>query len=353
VLTTSTPSRTPTLTALATSLALAVLGPAAACDICAIYTATELREGETGLRLGVAEQYSDFATELRDGQEVTLPAKEHMNSSVTQFLVGYGFTRRLGLQLTIPYVYRGFTRIHLHRLESGVEQGIGDMALLGNFLAYHAIGGNSLFRFSLLGGVKFPTGNSDLLAEELTPVALVTAATPSSGVATSGAPRRRGVPSRAATGILPLEGGLHGHDLTLGSGSFDGIVGGQVYWSWGRVFVAGAMQYAVRSTGSFDYRFANDLTWLGGPGWYALLTHAYSLGVQAVLSGETKGKDSQQGRSVDDTAMTALYVGPGVSFTWGASLGAELAVDLPVIQHNTSLQLVPDVRVRGGVTWRF
>ena len=51
--------------------------------------------------------------------------------------------------------------------------------------------------------------------------------------------------------------------------------------------------------------------------------------------------------------MTALYVGPGVSFTWAARLGAELAVDLPVIQHNTSLQLVPDVRVRGGLTWTF
>ena len=29
-----------------------------------------------------------------------------------------------------------------------------------------AIGGNSLFSTTLLGGVKFPTGNSDLLAEE-------------------------------------------------------------------------------------------------------------------------------------------------------------------------------------------
>ena len=99
------------------------------------------------------------------------------------------------------------------------------------------------------------------------------------------------------SGILPLEGGLHGHDLTLGSGSFDGIVGGQMYWSWGRVFVTAGMQYAMRSTGSFDYRFANDLTWIGGPGWYALLTHSYSLALQAVLSGETKGNDSQQGRS--------------------------------------------------------
>ena len=81
-----------------------------------------------------------------------------MDSSVTQFLLGYTFTPRLGVQLTIPYIYRSFTRIHLHQLESGVEQGVGDMALVGNVLAYHAIGGNSLFRVSLLGGIKFPTG---------------------------------------------------------------------------------------------------------------------------------------------------------------------------------------------------
>ena len=32
---------------------------------------------------------------------------------------------------------------------------------------------------------------------------------------------------------------------------------------------------------------------------------------------------------------------------------AEVAAELPVVQHNTSLQIVPDYRVRGGVTWRF
>jgi len=343
----------PVLAGIVTSIALGTPWQAAACDICAIYVATEQREGEKGLRIGVAEQYSDFGTERLDGTEVTLPAKEHMNSSVTQFLIGYSFTRRLGLQLSIPYVYRSFTRIHLHRLQSGVEQGIGDMALLGNVLAYHAIGGNSLFRFSLLGGVEFPTGNSDLLSEELSSTTLAITSRRPSGVTARSRAAGRGVSSRRTSGILPLEGGLHGHDLALGSGSFDGIVGEQLYWSWGRAFVTAGMQYAVRSTGSFDYRFANDLTWLGGPGYYVLLTHAVSLGVQSVLSGETKGKDTRQGRSVDDTAMTALYVGPGVTFTWGSSLGAEVAVDLPVIQHNTSLQLVPDVRVRAGVMWTF
>ena len=40
-------------------------------------------------------------------------------------------------------------------------------------------------------------------------------------------------------------------------------------------------------------------------------------------------------------------------FTWGTSLAADVAVDVPAIQNVTSVQIVPDYRVRGGVTWRF
>ena len=323
--------------------ALAAAGPtrsSVACDICAVYTLTEQREGRTPFSLGVAEQFSNFATELQNGQPVTLPATEHMGSSVTQFLLRYSPTRRIGIQLNIPYIHRSFTRIHDHELQSGVVQGAGDMALVGDYLAFDMIRGDSLFRFSLLGGLKFPTGNPDLLAEELVG--------PSATALSVGQRRAATRPQ-----ILPLEGGLHGHDLALGSGSWDGIVGGQLYWSWTRFFVTAGLQYAVRSTGAFDYRYANDLTWVGGPGWYALLTHDASLGLRVVLSGETKGKDEQQGRSLGDTAITALYVGPGVSFTWESALSAELTADLPVIQHNTGLQLVPNVRVRGGLVWHF
>jgi hypothetical protein len=72
-----------------------------------------------------------------------------------------------------------------------------------------------------------------------------------------------------------------------------------------------------------------------------------------VLSGETKGKDTQQGERLDDTGITAFYVGPGINFTWGTSLAADVALDVPVVQDNTAVQIVPDYRIRGGLTWRF
>jgi hypothetical protein len=73
----------------------------------------------------------------------------------------------------------------------------------------------------------------------------------------------------------------------------------------------------------------------------------------AVLSGQTKGNDELDGVGLFDTAATTLFVGPGLLFTWGTSLAVDIAGDIPVIQNNTSLQIVADYRIRGGAVWRF
>ena len=144
-----------------------------------------------------------------------------------------------------------------------------------------------------------------------------------------------------------------GHDLTFGSGSVDGIVGAEIYASYRRLFLTVAAQYKMTTEGSFEYQFANDLTWMGGAGYYLLLEHDATLSLAGVLSGETKGNDEQAGVHFDDTAITALYCGPAFDFTWGTSLTAEVAADLPVVQNNTGLQIVPDFRMRGALVWRF
>jgi hypothetical protein len=90
---------------------------------------------------------------------------------------------------------------------------------------------------------------------------------------------------------------VHGHDLTLGSGSVDGIIGAQVFANWGRLFANAFIQYMARNEGAFDYRFANDLLFAAGPGAYlltgdSLFGEPYTLRAQALFSGETKGNDS-------------------------------------------------------------
>src|SRR6185369_2561187 len=111
--------------------------------------------------------------------------------------------------------------------------------------------------------------------------------------------------------------GIHGHDLALGSGSYDGIIGTSFYARRGRFFGSAQLQYAIRTTGDFDYRYANDLTWFGGPGYYLLMKDEFTLGLQLAVSGEYKGLDSFQGHDAQDTGVTAVYLGPQLNFTWG------------------------------------
>ena len=68
------------------------------------------------------------------------------------------------------------------------------------------------------------------------------------------------------------------------------------------------------------------------------------------LSRSTRRRLRQKGIT---TGITAVYLGPAISFTWKENLSVEAGVDVPVVQDNTALQLVPGYRVRAAVTWRF
>src|ERR1051326_3731305 len=141
---------------------------------------------------------------------------------------------------------------------------------------------------------------------------------------------------------MPLEepvgppSGIHGHDLTLGTGSYDGIVGSSIYVRKQRLFLGANVQYAIRSEGDFHYQFANDLTWSGGPGYVLMLQDNYTLSIQAVVSGEYKGKDAFEGEKAEDTGVTAVYLGPQLVFTWKENLSAQLGADLPITIQNRS-----------------
>ncbi len=158
-------------------------------------------------------------------------------------------------------------------------------------------------------------------------------------------------PLRTAHGDEGL--GVHDHDLALGSGSFDGILGLAGFWGRHRLFATLDLQYALRREGDHHYRFANDLTWSLNPGYYSLLDHHRSLGLGLGLSGEIKGEDEVHGASAEDTALTAVYLGPTLSFSRGDHLAADAALELPLVQDNAAFQVVPSYRLKLGVTGRF
>ena len=75
--------------------------------------------------------------------------------------------------------------------------------------------------------------------------------------------------------------------------------------------------------------------------------------MQFAMTGEAKGKDVFRGQKADDTAVTGVFLGPEFSYTWKEKLSADLGAEFPVILHNTSLQAVPDYKLRAAINWRF
>jgi hypothetical protein len=341
----------------AAALAALLAAPrlAVACDLCAIYTTTEVREDRTGPRLGVAEQYTYFATWKDNGETVPNPG-ERLRSSITQVFAGYNVHPLIGVQLNLPIIYRTFRRLEATGLVDGDESGIGDMSLIAIGKPLSWIDTERVAHLVLFGGLKFPSGNPDALEEEVQPPPCNPFPDPSQ--CHSHLQRRLPVDVRPHhTGGGPPSG-IHGHDLALGSGSVDGIVGAQAFGSWRRLFATASVQYLARTVGAFDYQFANDLLFDTGPGVYGLLGDnlfgsPYAFGAQVLFSGETKGTDTLDGQPVDDTGITALYLGPAFRFTWGLHLGFDIEADLPVLQNTTNLQIVPDYRLRGALSWRF
>ncbi len=288
---------------------------ALACDCCSIYSADNMQlENEKGFVAGVAEQYTHFGTLQADGQKISGDG-EYIDSLVSQIFAGYNFNSRFSAQLNVPVIYRAWGS---HTMSDSTA-GIGDLSLVGNFRIFQHIEKNWSFNWSVLGGIKLPTGDSSLLN------------TPEDN----------------------LPAGIGGHDLARGSGSVDGIIGTSFSVRWKRIFLNAQMQYALRSEGDFGHRYANDWTWNGGPGAYLWLGEKSTLALQVVTSGESKGLDTFDGVADEDSSATFVYLGPQLSYTWGCQLSAQLGADLPVSLENSGVQVVPDFRIRAALTWKF
>jgi len=197
-----------------------------------------------GWYAAVGEQFTRFATVQVDGREVANPTGQYENSSITQLVAGYDITSRFALQINLPLIYREFKRPEGFAIDRGTVSGLGDVSLLLKTVAFHyssparrtfevegknpiAIEHEPDFTASaiLLTGIKFPTGDSSRLEEEFHEVEI------------PGAP----------------ESGIHGHDLTLGTGSYDGIFGEQTSLRYKNVFFETNVQFTLRGDGTHQY----------------------------------------------------------------------------------------------------
>jgi hypothetical protein len=324
-----------------------------ACDLCGCFTPQletnlggplePLFPGSKGLYAAVAEQFTHFGTMQFEGHEVANTTGQYENSFITQLVAGYDLTSRFALQLNVPLIYREFKRPEGFAIDRGTESGLGDISLLLRTVAYKysspvrrefdVSGKNPVaverdpdltFSAVILTGVKFPTGGTSRLTEEFHEIDV------------PGAP----------------ESGIHGHDLTLGTGSYDGIFGGQASVRWKNFFFESSVQFTLRGSGAHDYDFANDLSWDAGPGYYFVRRPDCAIGLELRTNGETKDTDRFRGAPAEDTGMTEEYLGPRIVASYGRWSG-EFAVEIPVLIDNTALQAVPDYRLKAGIAFRF
>ena len=309
------------------SISLFLSPLAEACDLCAIYSATSASGSDgRGFYAGISEQFTHYGTLKDSGQTVDNPLGQYLDSSITQIFSSYDFNNHFGVQLTLPIIVRSFKRVSSATTETGTVSGLGDMSLTGKFMPYQKFTEHFSFTSHILGGIKFPTGSTSRLDEELVEV---------------------------ADDPDVSQSGIHGHDITLGSGSVDGVIGANAFLRWYRFLATTDIQYSIRSTGHIDYRFANDLHWNVGLGGYLLLEHNTTLALQAKVSGEHKGLDSLSGVEAGDTGITSIYIGPDILLTWKEHLSTNVGSDIPVMIHNTAFQSVPDYRIRTAMTWHF
>ncbi len=341
-------------------IALSLQAPVSGCDFCAFPTPdiidiTNCHKG--GFYLNVAEQFTHYGDLRSNGSKVENPTGQYMNSSISHAVLGGTLLdNRLALQLNVPIIARQFKRPDGDEIKHGTVSGFGDLSLMAGWTVFRTqcpccVSGDGAGKnakavmkacdsdfatsLNLLAGIKFPTGNSSQLKKE----------------GEEGHEHGSGHEVGHDDHEEPVSG-IHGHDLALGSGSWDGVFGFEFFSRYKRMFLQTEMQYAVRGEGSYAYRYANQISWSGGPGVYIKRNQNCSIALQAVIAGESKGLDTFRGEAVTDSGLTSLYVGSRVL----ASLGSwtfDVIGDLPVVMNNTQLQATPSYRIRAGVTYNF
>jgi len=317
---------------------------AQACELCAIYSADSARgQSSQGFLFTMSEQFVESGRLQFEGEEIDFPGGDHLTSSITHLVPTWNFSSRFGLSASVPLVYRSFRTTEqvfgapAPVTEEGTEFGLGDMSLIGRFNVLQKTEMDYALVVNLLGGVKFPTGDSDRIRKEVEQARIFE--------------NLPGIPHED-----PLDHSLssvHQHDISAGSGSYDGILGITANTRWKRWIFNAQFQYYIRTPGESDFEYGDELMVSGGPGAYLLLQDSFTLLLQANAGYETRGRDTILGRKSDRTGLTAWYMGPQLAFTWGEHFAANAGIDIPLRIANNGFQNVPDYRVHGGLSVRF
>src|ERR1051325_4690886 len=300
-------------------LSLSVAGNAIACELCSLYNAdAAMGRSGGGFSLNVSEQFVAWDTVQRNGERLPHSVLDslYVDKSMTHVVPTWNFSPRFGVGLSIPLIYETYREMHLLPADpfvettSGEQFGLGDVSLIGRATVLQASKGEAALFVNALAGVKFPTGNAFWIRREVNLV--------------------KALDLLYGPGHQHAIGGVHFTDLTLGSGSFDGVFGLVANSRWARLFCNGQFQYYLRTPGESGYEFGDEWMISGGPGVFVLLSESYTLSAQVVAVYDVMKQDRFLGRNNRNSGMNAVYLGPLINLTLGERFTANAGVDLPI-----------------------
>ena len=234
-------------------------------------------------------------------------------SFLSTFSLGYGVIENFQLGLTYGY----FASEGNREFEGGDKvtfdpDGFTDLWLTAKYRFYQGPAG----QFALLGGIKAPTGDSTLENSE-------------------------------GKSVEP--------SATAGTGAWDGQVGLAYTLPLSAALTLDASAIYTLRGEAHDYRLGNRLDLGSSLAWRlfgdAATFPQTSLVMEATLRHVAKSEEG--GQDEDGTGGTVLFLSPGVKVSFTQQLGANLGIQIPVVQNLGGDSLETDFRLMTGVTYSF
>ena len=320
---------------------------AAACETCALYSPPSQRfllkqDHESSYKVNWFTRYSTLDTRLNGTREMDAHGEE-IKSYINQLSLEYQAAPRLRAQLSLPILCRDFKARQGEHLQSDDESGPGDLSLIGKYTLHDAAMEEGQLQVTLIGGLKTPTGNTDRIGandahhEE--------AAHEAASHHGSGEADHHGGEAGDANEHAHGTSAISGHDVTLGSGSWDLFGGLQAEYNRNNWSLDGMIQYYWRNEGDYGYTFADDLYISAHIGRILMRKNNVALGLRTGILGEFRDADEQDGVAIEHTRLDSWYIDLTATLATGSFIG-EAGVDLPLEQESGAATLVPDARFR-------
>lgn len=294
-----------------------------ACDICATPVALGSWEAAERASISVFEQYSKYDRPASGGHE--------FESYTTQVGVRYCFSDHWAFQLSVPYMDR--------ELDGETESGLGDVSMLGVFRAVHRVSDHGVGLLDIYAGVEAPTGDTDPLKDER-------------DVARENAEEHHH-DGEAAEPEEPHMAHSHGHHVSPGSGSWDGIIGLRALARHNRWQGSGEAQYIARTEGDYDFQYGDEFIVRAGIRYYLVLEDNFSVALGGDISREWGDENEVLGQVLEEADPASSYVGPAVDLTWRDRLTLSAGWDVAIEGENEGLHGAADKRARASVAYQF